>query len=435
MFNRFTATVLLLSASLLLLANPQQAVLTSNKEIAQRLVQEASATYMQKEYPESAALYLYAIDRGARDQTTLYNAACSLALSKDLDKAWVYLGEAIDAGFRDVQHLREDSDLTELHLDKRWSEMVARCERTFASYKKDRTSPDKAKWVTSDIDLFWKAYALTKKQPADKWALTLQKEYFEKGSDGLTEFETVRRITPARMAEYLKKHPKFFSSVEASTKKIAGMKGPIRDIYARMKRLYPETLYPDVYFCVGPFSGGGTVSEKGLLLSAEMVSGESTTARDELSSWEKSVLSERKDITPMVAHELVHFQQRYSPNDHSLLRACIQEGSASFIGKLTSETMVKREREQHTYGDAHEEELWGEFKDQMDGTDTKKWLYGGSGGGTKPDDLGYYIGYRICEAYYEAAEDKKQAIADILNIPDFHAFLKASGYGEKFGRK
>ncbi len=50
----------------------------------------------------------------------------------------------------------------------------------------------------------------------------------------------------------------------------------------------------------------------------------------------------------------------------------------------------------------------------------------------KPADLGYYIGYKIVESYYNRAKDKKQVIKDILDIKDFNAFLKASGYDEKF---
>ena len=51
----------------------------------------------------------------------------------------------------------------------------------------------------------------------------------------------------------------------------------------------------------------------------------------------------------------------------------------------------------------------------------------------RPADLGYYIGYKIAEAYYKNAADKKQAVKDILEIKDFNEFLKASKYEEKFG--
>jgi len=38
------------------------------------------------------------------------------------------------------------------------------------------------------------------------------------------------------------------------------------------------------------------------------------------------------------------------------------------------------------------------------------------------------MGYQIVEAYYDRADDKREAIRDILTIQDAEAFLDASGY-------
>ena len=51
---------------------------------------------------------------------------------------------------------------------------------------------------------------------------------------------------------------------------------------------------------------------------------------------------------------------------------------------------------------------------------------------SRPADLGYYVGFRIAESYFERTTDKKKAIRDILTARDYPAFLRASGYGEKF---
>ncbi len=68
----------------------------------------------------------------------------------------------------------------------------------------------------------------------------------------------------------------------------------------------------------------------------------------------------------------------------------------------------------------------------MNGKDASNWLYQGDKAKDKPADLGYYVGYKIVESYYNKAKDKKQAIKDILEIKDFNVFLTASGYDEKF---
>jgi hypothetical protein len=46
-----------------------------------------------------------------------------------------------------------------------------------------------------------------------------------------------------------------------------------------------------------------------------------------------------------------------------------------------------------------------------------------------PADLGYYVGYRITQAYYSKQSDKRRALKDILQIGDFTKFHQASGYG------
>ena len=44
------------------------------------------------------------------------------------------------------------------------------------------------------------------------------------------------------------------------------------------------------------------------------------------------------------------------------------------------------------------------------------------------NDLGYWVGYRIVKTYYQRASDKQQALRDILELSDPHAFLAKSGW-------
>ena len=68
----------------------------------------------------------------------------------------------------------------------------------------------------------------------------------------------------------------------------------------------------------------------------------------------------------------------------------------------------------------------------MNGNKYSRWLYSGDNSVGRPSDLGYFMGYKICEAYYENAADKKQAVKDIIEVQDFETFLKQSRYEEKF---
>ena len=69
----------------------------------------------------------------------------------------------------------------------------------------------------------------------------------------------------------------------------------------------------------------------------------------------------------------------------------------------------------------------------MNGTDLSHWLYQGDKVPPGvPADLGYYIGRRICEAYYKRAKDKKRAIREIVEMRDATKILQGSQYSGQF---
>ncbi len=42
--------------------------------------------------------------------------------------------------------------------------------------------------------------------------------------------------------------------------------------------------------------------------------------------------------------------------------------------------------------------------------------------------MGYYIGHKIAESYYNCHADKKKALVDIIEMQDANNFLKESRY-------
>lgn len=116
----------------------------------------------------------------------------------------------------------------------------------------------------------------------------------------------------------------------------------------------------------------------------------------------------------------------------SQAHSCLKEGSADFVGKLTAGRLLERVEALHRWGNAQEKQLWEEFQKEMHGTNTRRWLYGGSETAERPVDMGYYVGYKITDAYWKTQRDKTQALRTIFTITDPKAFLEASRYGEKF---
>jgi uncharacterized protein YjaZ len=164
------------------------------------------------------------------------------------------------------------------------------------------------------------------------------------------------------------------------------------------------------------------------LIGAEMNGKTAETDIAEMDSWLRSVLAPPDRLPGIVAHELIHYQQRSRGN--TLLGHSIREGSADFVGELISDQNINDHL--RSYGDSHEAGLWREFSAAMNGNDTSQWLYQGDKAKDRPADLGYYVGYRIAMSYYEQTADKKRAIHDILAVQDNPAFLDASRYPDKF---
>lgn len=290
-------------------------------------------------------------------------------------------------------------------------------------------NPDDVKVVTSDIDNFWGAY--NEATPSND-SIVFRDAYLEKGSPGLKEFARLKIANPSYFAMRVWNRSRYYASIRSSTMAIRAMENQIRGNLLKLKDLYPDALFPDVYFMIGPMNAGGIATEEGLVIGAELFSEVPSSPLDELDPWEVSAIKPVDKIPSVVVHELVHFQQRYQSSAETLLGWSIGEGSADFLAELVGGSRINEL--QHAYGDRHEVELWEEFKQAMGGNDLSNWLYNGgspalSGNTTgRPANLGNYFGYRICQAYYERASDKKQAIKEMLEVRDFSRFLAASGY-------
>jgi Predicted Zn-dependent protease (DUF2268) len=266
--------------------------------------------------------------------------------------------------------------------------------------------PDAAKLVTGDIALFWSA---VDRAPRDSLPAWLQHEYLDRASPGVREFIPGRIMSAEDLAAAVEGNRARYDSVRASNLDVSAADPAIRAAFRRLKALYPPAVFPDVYFVIGRFNSGGTSTKHGLLIGAEMY-------RDPAR------------LPAIVSHELIHFQQHYpSP---TLLEHSFMEGTADFIGEMISGAQINNDA--HQYGLAHEHQLWLEFQAHLDDRNFFPWMYGRPPDG-RPNDLGYFIGYRIAQAYYQQATDKAQAIREIIagdaaGTGSIRGLLARSGY-------
>ena len=80
------------------------------------------------DYDRAARAFVAAAEAGVRQGTSLYNAACARALANQKPEALDLLQRALDAGFDDPNHLREDDDLDSLRAEPRFRQLVTDAE-------------------------------------------------------------------------------------------------------------------------------------------------------------------------------------------------------------------------------------------------------------------------------------------------------------------
>lgn len=388
---------------------------------ASALSKQGDSLYYLNDYGNSIIKYEESLKLDPGNVNVVYNAACVYSLLKKPDEAFSKLEQLPGIGYENVSWISGDTDLEPLRNDTRWKPLI---EKIQANLNK-RKDIGNMKIVTSDIDNFWVMYDVYKKSGSVD---DIQKLYFDKKSAGLDAFTKVRVINAGQMDKVLKIYPQFLESIRSNTLSLKNISGKLIGYFEKLQEIYPEVYFPDIYFTIGCFSTGGTVSGRMLLIGSELMCADENSPTGELNSWLKGNIGKIDNIEQIVMHESIHTLQEY--NQANLLGASIKEGACDFIASMV--TGHELNSAHYIYGRKYEKGLWKEFKKEMYGTDYSRWLYSGNNSIGRPSDLGYFIGYKICEAYYENSEDKTRAVKEIIEVSDFEAFLKKSAYEEKF---
>ncbi|MFK8061445.1 MAG: DUF2268 domain-containing putative Zn-dependent protease [Polaribacter sp.] len=384
---------------------------------------EADHFYESKKYASATNKYLKLVeisDFKSQKMNFTYNAACCLALQKKVDSAFILLKKAIKYGFTYKSHLKNDSDLKSLHSNKKWQKLLDEIPEATSL----NSNPKKAKIVTNDIIHFWEAYDLAQKDSANAKSI-YKKYYFDKSSAGMQDYMGAKVSSINYFVKHIKSHPKLYKTIRENTLKANEYKKDIQKSFKNFKKIYPKAKFPDVYFVMGAFTSGGTVSPAGLLIGINQMSDGENVNTQELDFGDKLLMNKSKYLPNVIAHELIHFQQDGMKKDTITLGYVIKEGMADFLCELISGETANRKI--FNWAKGKEKQIWKDFKKDMYYDRYFNWIanYNTASEDSYPD-LGYWIGYEICKSYYENKKDKKQAITEMLNIKDYKKFLKES---------
>lgn len=283
------------------------------------------------------------------------------------------------------------------------------------------TDPAQATMVYEHVENFARAVELL--AGGGDTVAVLQAEYLDNASPALRTYMEKHGVTADALLRAMRRHPEEYAALADLPQRLAEQEPVFRAAYGRLKELLPGAVFPPTHFVIGAWSGASEASEHGQLISVE-----------------RPYVPERK--THLLVHELVHIQQALTQGIEtyqsiygdgpmrSLLALAIREGTADFLADLAVGG--------HTHEDAleylmaHEAPLWDRFRGEMMNRDAGDWMWAEPRAEGEPSDLGYAMGYRIVQAFYERAPDKEGALQDILGVTDYRGFLERSGYAERF---
>lgn len=282
----------------------------------------------------------------------------------------------------------------------------------------------RAQVVTSDVTHFWEAFDAAAKVPPPARVAVYQREYVDRASPGLRDFLDERRITTQALAQHVEANRSYYAQVRPYIGQVVDQKAVIDAALRRLRALIPGVKYPGhIYFVVGPQRGAGMSSPRGVIFAAEMFATPPGTPYDYHKAYPN-------DLPFAAVHETIHFNQAFQADEHAtLLQLAITEGTADFIASLALQEPNQRQyTDRWQYGCPHEAALNAQFAGEEDSVGTGPWMYNAKPATGWPPDMGYWLGYRIDQAYYDRASDKRAALRTLLGVTDFHAFLRSSGY-------
>jgi hypothetical protein len=276
---------------------------------------------------------------------------------------------------------------------------------------------NKIQFITTDIDNFWFAYEKINSTKDSVLQLKLLKElYIDKGTQGLKNLIEARNYTDVEFIDWITKYPIFWNTLKPKTLFRNDVIPKIESNIEKLKNVYKDLKYYPIYFSVGAFRTNGTILNNSVLLGAEMTLADSLTIITEFPLWRQAYYKEynpRNYLPFLCTHEYVHTQQKEMV--FNLLSQCLYEGVAEFITCKATDT--KSFLPAIEYGKKNLKKVVDKFTfDMFTQHRNDNWLWGENRNDLKIRDLGYFIGYEICERYYNLSSNKQKAIKDLIEL-------------------
>jgi len=272
---------------------------------------------------------------------------------------------------------------------------------------------------TQDLTNFWAAYdAMQATDDSLQQLALLQKHFLDKASPGQQRMMELRRYTAGEYVQAIRQSPKFWQSLRKSAEDIAAYQAELYEVVGQLQAAYPALQPADIYFTMGIFRSPGTGVDSMVLIGSEYALGTRETDISDLPQRLQQAnyyqINPIEHLAFLVTHEYIHTQQR--PMVYNLLSLTLYEGIAEFAAEVISGRPPAL-FELYDYGPANEARLKQRFEEMLFNPNMRyHWLWNSDDNEFGVHSLGYYIGRRLAEAYYEQAEDKAAALRTLIEL-------------------
>jgi hypothetical protein len=293
--------------------------------------------------------------------------------------------------------------------------------------------------ITDDINNFWIAYdKIVVEKDSLKQLNLIKTLYIDKGTPGLNGIMKARRYSAEEYVFAINKYPKFWTSIRTNTIKSHQFSKEIQSGVEKLKMIYPNLKPVNIYFEIGILRTGGTTIDGMSLIGSEVALADSTIITSEFDD-QYPHLRNYFDTNPIHGvvftniHEYIHTQQKETIGN-TLLSQTIMEGVAEFLAEIALDT--KSPNPQIKYGYQNEAKIKQEFEKEMFSPNSYNWIMNSANNQFGMRDLGYFVGHAICKKYYDASNNKTEAIKEMIemdynNEKELIKFVERSKYFDK----
>jgi len=280
------------------------------------------------------------------------------------------------------------------------------------------TNPDKAQLIYSDVENFVKAFE--KLQHTTDTIAVLNKYYFDEATPGLKEYISRHKLTPVLLKAAIQKDPERYHKIAGFLENQASFQLEFKKTMQQFSEVLPTAMYPPTYLLVGANRGIAQASKFGQLVTVT------------------KVLDREVALKKLIVHELAHFQQAISmgiqtygalyASPNNMLGLCLREGGAEFVTSLVLNDITQAKGLEYFL--SHESQLKTRFIEDLSQQDAQYWLWDSLDDHNTPALLGYVMGFKICDAYYQRASNKENALKEILLMTTPETVLELSKFLE-----